>query len=256
MSGLLDVTVAIPAVAFVLLVLGEWLLPTVPRTRRYGAGDWMLNLVGFAFQGWAIPIGGYVIAVHVMGRLWPDGQGVLAVGFWGAFALNLVLVDLLYYWQHRAFHSVGWLWALHKSHHASPTLDVWASARNTLWINLLFVYMLVNPVLGFWVDSPQGFFIGASVTASLDLLRHSRVELERIVPPPVLRALAAVFVVPRAHHQHHDAEQVDVNFGANFIVWDRLFGTAAVNADYPSEYGVPDERSALSQLVYPLGGVR
>ena len=240
-----------PALAFVILVLGERGLPCVARRRRYDRGDWLLNLSGFAFQGLAIPTLGYLITTRLLPQIWPQAQGVLPFGYWGAFALNFVGVDLLYYWQHRLFHTVSWLWQLHRCHHASPTLDVWATSRNTAVTHFLFVYMLVNPVLGFLCASPEGFFAAAALTASLDLFRHSRLDLELTRIAPFIEPLSRIFVMPLAHHQHHDAQGRPVNFGANLIVWDRLFGTARLGGGYPAVYQC-EAPPALVQLVYPL----
>ncbi|MGI9305080.1 MAG: sterol desaturase family protein [Gammaproteobacteria bacterium] len=241
-----------PAAAFVFLVIGERVLPTVTRRRRYVFSDWVLNLVGFAFQGAVIPLCGYLISTLVLPGWLPGGQGVIPWGFLGCFLLNFVVVDLLYYWQHRLFHEVPWLWKFHQCHHASPTLDVWATARNTAVSNFLFVYMLVNPVLGFLCASPEGFFAGAAATASLDLLRHSRIDLRDTAARRLVGPLSLVFVTPREHHQHHNADDVGVNFGANLILWDRMFGTARVGGAYPSRYRVDGVPGPLQQLFYPV----
>jgi sterol desaturase/sphingolipid hydroxylase (fatty acid hydroxylase superfamily) len=159
--------------------------------------------------------------------------------------LNFVGVDFLYYWQHRLFHQPS-LWPSHRCHHASPWLDVWATARNSLVTNFLFVYLLVNPALAYISGSVEGFFVGAMATASFDLLRHSRVDVEWP------RWLSRVLVTPRLHHRHHDARAAPANFGANLIIWDRLFGTAQLDDGWPSIYAAPDAPSPLAQLFHPI----
>ncbi len=243
-----------PALMFLGLVLGERFLPTVTRGCAYERWDWSLNLIGFAFQGCVVPVCGYWITTRWLPLVLPHGQGSLPMGYWGAFALNFMGVDLLYYWQHRLFHKSQWLWKFHQCHHASPTLDVWATSRNTAVTHFLFVYMLINPVFGFLCASPEGFFAGAAATASLDLMRHSRIDLRCTAAAGALRLLSQVLVTPLEHHRHHDAEGPAVNFGANLILWDRLFGTARIGGEYPAHYRVAGVPAPLTQLLYPLKG--
>ena len=215
-------------------------------SHRGSRADHLLNLAGLAIQGAVIPVAGFLIATRVLAVHFPQLAGTLAIGWWGAFLLNFVVVDLLYYLQHRAFHRVGALWALHRCHHAAPDVNVWATSRNSLAINFLFVYLLVNPVLGFLCDRPDAFFLGAALTAALDLWRHSRVP-ERYAPA----WLGRVLVTPAHHHLHHGADGRDANFGANLMFWDRLFGTAREPRGYPAKYGIPDAPGPWRQFLFP-----
>lgn len=238
--------VLLPCIAFLALAALELLVPAGRSGAGYSRADHMLNLAGLAIQGVAVPGAGYAIATQVLAVQWPQAAGMLGIGWWGAFALNFVLVDFLYYWQHRLFHGVPALWALHQCHHASPTVSVWATSRNSLAVNFLFVYLLVNPLFGFLCDQPEGFFAGAAVTASLDLWRHSR--LPDSWSPPWLRS---VLVTPVHHHLHHSPDGQRVNYGANLIWWDRLFGTARQPRGYPSAYGTPGAPAPWRQFLYP-----
>jgi sterol desaturase/sphingolipid hydroxylase (fatty acid hydroxylase superfamily) len=233
----------LPLIAFASLVALERVCAQSPRVAVYARADHLLNLAGLAIQGALVPVAGYWLATRVLAVHWPQAAGTLELGWLGAFLLNFVVIDFLYYWQHRLFHRVPFLWALHQCHHASPALDVWATSRNSLAVNFLFVYMLVNPVLGFLCDQPQAFFAAAAVTASLDLWRHSR-----LAAPAVLeRAL----VTPAQHHAHHSPDGHAVNFGANLIVWDRLFGTAHAASDFPSAYGTRGAPGPWRQFLFP-----
>ena len=231
----------LPLIAFASLAVAE--RASQPASHGYGRQDHVLNLVGLAVQGIVVPLAGYWIATHLLAAAWPRGAGTLPLGWLGAFMLNFVVVDFLYYWQHRLFHRVPTLWALHQCHHASPTLNVWASSRNSLAANFLFVYMLLNPLLGFLCDRPDAFFTAAAVTASLDLWRHSR------LPAPAL--LAQVLITPAEHHAHHSPDGEAVNFGANLILWDRLFGTAHRAQGFPAEYGTRAAPGAWRQFLFP-----
>lgn len=210
----------------------------------YSATDWALNLAGFVLQGVVVPLLGYWASQNLIPAVLPGAKGVVHIGFIGAFLLNVVLVDLLYYWEHRAFHDLKALWPLHLTHHNSPALDIWATSRNALLINGLFVYLLVNPWLGYLCDHPGGFFAGAMVTASLDLWRHTA----RLSPLPWARGW---LVRPIDHHRHHDVDRSPANYGANLIVWDRLFSTADLAETAPRRYAIAGQATFWAQFLTP-----
>lgn len=234
----------LPFSAFLLLLLLEQRQRGLRAGKPYAAGDWIMNLSGFFMQGLVVPLSGYWLATRVFPELWPAARGILPLGVAGAFVLNVVGVDFLYYVQHYVFHRLPWLWKLHAPHHYSPTVNIWATSRNALVTHFLFVYTLVNPVLGYLCDRPDAFFAGAMVTAALDLLRHSSLPLD-------IPFLKGILVLPRDHHRHHDGERPHANYGANFILWDRLFGTADLQDDYPRAYAAPDAPPVALQLLQP-----
>ncbi|TAL38456.1 MAG: sterol desaturase family protein [Alphaproteobacteria bacterium] len=234
----------LPLSAFWLLFLLERRQRTARAGAAYAAGDWIMNLSGFFMQGVAVPLSGYWLATQFFPEFWPSARGILPLGVMGAFLLNIVGVDFLYYLQHRGFHKIPCLWKLHAPHHYSPTVNIWATSRNALVTHFLFVYTLINPVLGYFCDRPDAFFAGAMLTAALDLLRHSSLNLD-------IPALKGIVVMPRDHHRHHDGEKHDANYGANFIIWDRLFGTADMNEDYPRAYAAPGAPPVAVQLLSP-----
>jgi len=239
--------VALPALTFAALALAERVLPAVAAHARPTAADHAVNLAGLAVQGTVVPALGYALSAVVLPHLWPEAQGVLGLGFAGAFVLCFVGVDFLYYWQHRAFHRAGVLWRLHRCHHAAPVVSVWSTARNSFVTHFLFVYLVINPWLAFLSGSVQGFMLAAAITASLDLWRHSR-----LVPRRYWSALETVLVTPRMHHRHHDALHSGCNYGANLSLWDRLFGTLREGTAYPASYAVADAPGPWSQLAHPL----
>jgi len=237
----------LPILTFMVLSLGEFVLRTIPVRGQETRADVLINLSGFAMQGAAVPAVAYFVSHSLLPQLAPAGEGVLGLGFWGAFLLCLVGVDFLYYWQHRLFHRLGLLWRLHRCHHAAPTVSVWVTARNSLLTHFLFVYLLVNPWLAYLSGSREGFLLAASVTASLDLWRHTR-----LTPARYWSALEWLLITPRLHHRHHDAEAPHSNFGANLSIWDRWFGTLRSGNAYPAAYAVADAPDPWSQLLYPL----
>lgn len=238
--------VGLPLLTFIALALGEKFLPTISSRGRGNGADVVANLSGFVMQGALIPGLAYLISAIVLPRVAPSAEGILGLGFIAAFMLCFVGVDLLYYMQHVAFHRIEALWRLHRCHHACPNLSVWTTARNSLVTHFAIVYLLVNPWLAYLSGSIEGYLLAASVTASLDLWRHTR-----LAPARYWRALEWLLITPRLHHQHHDAEDAGRNFGANLSLWDRMFGTLRTGGGYPTAYAVRDAPNTWSQLLHP-----
>jgi sterol desaturase/sphingolipid hydroxylase (fatty acid hydroxylase superfamily) len=204
--------------------------------RARSASDWAIDLVSLGVQGWVIPL----LAATVGGRLWAPvvAPGSLPLGVLGGLVLSLVVVDFAYYLNHRLLHR--W-WAAHRVHHGAPAMDVWISARNTVWTPLFIVYVWANSLFGWWLDAPEGYLLGVAITSSLDLWRHSPLQLN--IPG---------LITPR-HHAWHHSDRHDVNFGANFSIWDRLFGTYYDPGVAPDRVGVGVGLAWWRQLVWPFG---
>ena len=205
------------------------------------ASDWAIDLISLGVQGWIVPLD----AAAVGGWLWAPvvAPGSLRLGFVGGLVLALVVVDFAYYVNHRLLHR--W-WTAHRVHHGAPAMDVWVTARNTLWTPMFIVYVWANSLFGWWLDVLDGYLLGAAITASLDLWRHSPLQLD--IPG---------LITPR-HHAWHHSDRRDVNFGANFTLWDRLFGTYFDPGVPPDRIGeaVPLELGWWRQLVWPFGAAR
>jgi sterol desaturase/sphingolipid hydroxylase (fatty acid hydroxylase superfamily) len=255
--------IAVPCVTFFLLLIGELFLgnnrtrPATEQMPRHQLWDWIIHLCGFLCQGAIIPWLGYLVATQVLPMWLPGGAGILPIGWWGAFLLNFVVIDFLYYWQHRWFHRIKPLWQLHRCHHAARRVDIWVTSRNTLVMHFLFVYFLFNPLLGYLVTRPDAFFVGAMVTASLDLFRHTDFDFSRIPgSDPLGRLLGKIFILPSAHRRHHRVHDSEGNYGANLILWDRLFGTAipdqADSGATLTAYGVAHPPPPVVQFLYPF----
>ncbi|MBI3649919.1 MAG: sterol desaturase family protein [Acidobacteria bacterium] len=213
------------------------------------AQDWMLDAAGLVVQGVLLPLVQIALVYWLFATLAPRWQGALAVSPTLAFLLNFVLVDYLYYWNHRLLHGKTW-WDIHAVHHSAEHMDVFITSRNTLWTSLLMVYLWVNGGLIFLLQEPQAFLVSASITASLDLWRHSAF----FFTPPSLRhrLVAAIFITPREHAWHHSATQAHKNFGANLSIWDKLHGTYYSPAQRPQQFGIPLTLDLRRKLLFPF----
>lgn len=174
---------------------------------------------------------------------------VAAQPLWLQFVEMLLLVDLVTYWVHRAFHRVPWLWRFHAVHHSSERLDWLAGSR----MHLLEV--LISRGLGFVPVFVLGF-APAALYAYLAFVSVHAVYIHANVRHrfPVLESL---LTTPAYHHWHHarDAAGIDRNFAGFLPLWDWLFGTAWLPDRWPRDYGTVGERvpeGYLAQLAYPF----
>ena len=240
-------SLAVVFAAFWALLAFTW----VTRRRSIltrGADEWVVDLSGLLVQGAAVPLGQWVFATWVWPALVPGWRAAWDAPAPVAFRLDFVVVDYLYYWNHRLLH-VKALWRFHEVHHTATAMDVLVTSRNTLFTPLLIVYFWAGGLLGFVLADPAPFALAAAVTAALDLWRHS--PLAPPIGSAAHRALAAVLITPHEHAWHHSRSAVEVNFGANLSLWDRLHGSYAKANGPPEALGVERHGSLWRQLLFP-----
>jgi hypothetical protein len=148
---------------------------------------------------------------------------------------------LLYYGWHRASHRFELLWAAHAVHHQSESFNLSVALRQGFFSDLTAWPMYALLALG---GVPLGAFAAAK---AVHMLWQFWIHAHRF---PRLRWLEAVFVTPAHHRLHHgkNREYLDCNYGAMFVVWDRLFGTAKTET-VPVEYGTEVPLNSYSPLV-------
>jgi sterol desaturase/sphingolipid hydroxylase (fatty acid hydroxylase superfamily) len=233
---------ALPLLAFWACIAARWAAhPDRGPLAGRDARAWALDGAGLLVQGWLVPLGAAWLGRTLWAPVVPAGS--LHAGWWGGLTISLVVVDLLYYLNHRMLHR---LWPLHRVHHTATDMDVWVSARNTAWSTAFIVYPWANSFFLHALDVSEGFLLGTAITASLDLWRHSGLRgfgLERLG-----------LVTPRQHAWHHSADRHDVNFGANWSVWDRCFGTFHDPGRDPEALGVATGLATWRELLWPFGG--
>lgn len=236
--------------SFVLLVLltlaaSESRRATLNRNRF----DWALDWSGLIVQGIAIPVLQATVIYGLLSLFVPQAKGTLEVSpLWG-FLLNFVAVDYLYYWNHRLLHS-NELWPVHAVHHTPQHIDVFIASRNTLWTPLLIIYVWANGFFIFILKDPAPFILSASITASLDLWRHTRFAPKP--GSPFHRILAAILITPNEHLWHHSSDRIQSNFGANLSIWDRIHRTYYSPAGSPQSFGIPLPFDLKRKLLFPF----
>lgn len=132
-------------------------------------------------------------------------------------------VDFGYYWVHRFAHEVAVLWAAHQVHHSSEYYNLTTALRQsvtqpfTSWVFYLPMALAVPPSI-------------FAVHIQLNLLYQFWIHTELIRD---LGPLEWILNTPKHHRVHHGRNLycIDKNYGGILIIWDRLFGTFAQEAD-------------------------
>ncbi len=140
---------------------------------------------------------------------WSSGYGI---------ALAIVLYDFCDYWLHRTSHESNLFWAAHVVHHQSQHFNFSTALRQESFYPILgSVFFIPLALLGI----PPESYATAGIAV---LLYQFWVHTEHIGK---LGWFDRVFTSPSNHRVHHatNARYIDKNYGAIFIVWDRLFGT-------------------------------
>ena len=141
---------------------------------------------------------------------------------WGGLLLDLLLLDFLIYWWHRANH--GWppLWRFHAVHHLDRFLDSTSALR--FHFGEVFLSALARAAailaLGFPLASVLVF---ETLLLLATIFHHSNLRL----PGALERALSWIVVTPSIHwlHHHRVRRDTDSNYATILSLWDRLFGT-------------------------------
>ncbi|TVR79853.1 MAG: sterol desaturase family protein [Rhodospirillales bacterium] len=221
-----EAAIRLGAFAAVLALMAAWEAARPRRVRQVARRvRWAANLGIVAIDALAIRVVFPVAAVGMALIAADQGWGLfnaLAVPFWVAVVLSVVLLDLAIWTQHLVFHKVPWLWRLHRMHHTDLDFDVTTGLRfHPLEIVLsMAIKMAVIVALG----APAAAVVAFEVILNgLALFNHANVRL----PAGIDAVLRRVIVTPDMHRVHHSVhrDETDSNYGFNLSVWDRLFGT-------------------------------
>jgi sterol desaturase/sphingolipid hydroxylase (fatty acid hydroxylase superfamily) len=205
---------------FALIFVAERLAPAaaplapagLPRLGR-NAALWLINtllspLVVLPLTGWAV-----AHRLYVRPEWWGGASG---------FALDVLLLDFLIYWWHRANHEWPVLWRFHEVHHLDRFLD------STSAVRFHFGEVLISAGARAAVVLLLGFpFVSILLFESLllcaTIFHHSNLRL----PAAFEGVLSAMIITPGIHWVHHHAVRADTdsNYGTIFSFWDRVFRT-------------------------------
>jgi sterol desaturase/sphingolipid hydroxylase (fatty acid hydroxylase superfamily) len=209
----------------------------------------------------ALATGAYIVAPVALKLVFWSSESsfgllrVISLPFAAEFILGFLLMDLTFYYWHRANHSVPFFWRFHNVHHVDPDLDVSTSFR--FHFGEVF-YSLVFRVL-------QIYLIGISLLTYLvyelvfqcaTMFHHSNVRL----PITIERWLNKIVVTPRMHGIHHSTvkDETNSNYSVIFRWWDLMHGTLRLNVKQSDvvigvpAYCNPEDNGFLNLVILPF----
>ena len=218
------------AAFFVLLLILETRFP-LRQPKRSKVKRFVINV---AVSGLALASGAFVvapIALTLLARSSDVSFGLLQVVPLppaAEFIVGFLLMDLSFYYWHRANHVFPLFWRFHNVHHIDQDLDVSTSFR--------FHFGEVLYSVGF--RALQVYLIGISLFTYLlyelvfqcaTMFHHSNVRL----PIKVERWLNKIVVTPRMHGIHHSTvkDETNSNYSVIFRWWDLMHGTLKLNVN-------------------------
>jgi hypothetical protein len=125
------------------------------------------------------------------------------------------------------------LWCAHVTHHSSDHFNLTNGFRTSPFQGLFRIpFWIILPIVGF---SPEVLLVTFIVSGLYDFFLHTQHF-------PKVRWLETVLITPSLHKVHHGKNDVyiDKNYGATFVIWDKLFGTFQ-DEIVPVSYGILSE---------------
>ncbi|MCL9783296.1 sterol desaturase family protein [Vibrio sp. S4M6] len=156
-----------------------------------------------------------------------------------SFLFSILVLDFAIYWQHRIFHLVPSLWAIHRVHHADRDVDISTGVR----------FHPIEIILSFWIKLGVVVLMGVSpiaivafevILSSSSIYTHSNAKLNDKLD----RWLKYLLVTPNMHRIHHSTEHQlnSSNFGFFLSVWDHWFGTYLDTKEHGFKIGLQEFR--------------
>ena len=232
-------TAALLIPVFLLIVLFEWYISYKSHNNRYTTANTTMNLTIGAIDQ-IVSLASFALLFIVMEYMYNHYRIVHVENIWYQWIGGYIAVDFLSYWYHRWSHRINILWAGHITHHSSEHFNFSNGFRTSplQGINRIVFWALL-PVFGF---SPVALILIFKISGLFDFLQHT----EYI---PKLKYIDKILVTPSAHRVHHGRNEkyIDKNYGSNFIIWDKLFGTYQEETEKVN-YGITSSYKDINPL--------
>lgn len=209
---------------FLLMAVLEIAIPrkkrVLPKTMR-----WFTNISLVVVNTLALRLIMPILAVGMADYAAGRGWGLLALvdlPTWIEIIIAFVLLDMLIYAQHVAFHKVPILWRFHMVHHADRDLDVTSGARfHPVEAVLSMAYKLLCVILV--GPAAMAVFLFEVILNASSMFHHANIRL----PEKTDELVRRIIVTPDMHRVHHSVRvaETDSNYSFFLTLWDRLFGT-------------------------------
>ena len=251
--------------ALVMVVAGIWVFLLIleslfplrsrkrPRVRRF--------VINLCMSAMALAIGALAVKPVALGlSTWVSVRrfGLLHVvefPFVVQLAAGFLLLDLAFYYWHRANHAFAVLWRFHNVHHIDPDLDATTAFRfhfGEVLYSTGFRALQVS-LLGI---SPVTLILYEIVFQCATIFHHSNIR----IPIRIERWLNRIFVTPRMHGIHHSIveNETNSNYSVVFRWWDAIHRSLRLNVPQRiitigvAAYQAPADNALWNLLVLPI----
>jgi alkylglycerol monooxygenase len=238
------ISVAIP-VFFVMIAI-EWFISHKRGLGLFKLSDTLSNLfcgAGSQIIGAISAVTTFALYVWAFENITPFKWSTNALWEW---VVCVLLVDLGYYWFHRASHRVQIFWACHIVHHQSEEYNLSVALRQSWFGGFIgWVFYIPLVLIGF---TPVMVLSAKLINLLYQFWVHTRLV-------KTVGVMELFLVTPSNHRVHHgcDERSLDTNYGGIFIVWDRMFGTFTAEETEPP-YGTVKPLASFDPLRANLDG--
>lgn len=145
---------------------------------------------------------------------------------WWTLIPCYIMFDFCSYWTHNISHRLRLLLATHVPHHSAEHYNLTVSFRLS-WLQYIKIIFFVPVVLiGF---HPVIIFVTNQIAILFQFWVHT--EYIRKLHP----AIEYLIATPSNHRVHHGSQEkyINKNYGATFVIWDRMFGTYQKEEEQP-----------------------
>lgn len=223
LSNLFEIQFAVIFGGMVLFFILESYLPR-KDVKGDEAGRWLSNITVALFNHFFL-IFFALFLINITQRYLPNSPILKAFG-WSditKFIIVLLVMEFVYYWLHRAYHKIPFLWRIHAVHHTDTEVDVTTSHRHHPF-EVVVSTIVITPVV-FLLGAPAiTIALYNLVNAVFTLITHSNIKL----PEKLDSVLRRFVATPDFHRLHHasDKQYTDSNYSGIVTWFDYLFKTA------------------------------
>ena len=218
--------IGIPLVLAIYLV--EFIVAFIVQHNSRLVKDMLVNLgIGLTTLATGLFMKGISYAVFSSVYAFAFFKPGLSVWLW---LVGFLACDFVIYWYHFLSHKTRLFWAAHVTHHSSLHYNISVGFRVS-FIHVFYRFLFWSPLCLLGIPPFMILFFD-SLTTLHNVLIHSE-KIKKLGP------LDWIFNTPSNHRVHHatNPQYIDKNMGGILIIFDRLFGTYAVEKEKPV-YGI------------------
>jgi sterol desaturase/sphingolipid hydroxylase (fatty acid hydroxylase superfamily) len=152
---------------------------------------------------------------------------------WWTLIPCYIIFDFCSYWTHNLSHRIRFFWATHVVHHSSTHFNLSVSFRLSWMQYIKIIFIFPVALLGF---HPVVIFMTSQIAVLFQFWVHT--EYIRKLHP----AIEYILATPSNHRVHHGSQPkyINKNYGATFVIWDRIFNTYQAEEEQ-AEYGLTED---------------